>query len=160
MVLLNSEVKLNTGDVAPDFSLNGTDDKTHSLSDYNDYEGLLVIFMCNHCPYVKAKVDAIKEIHAKYLEAGADIIETNTFSGTSIAMADYKMEHLVYELAPSILTYFHSDTSKNRGNRKGGTGWNPFRPHQPSLARQRTCSGSLAKFAVRGPARTCTQTRN
>ncbi|MDQ3392897.1 MAG: homocysteine S-methyltransferase family protein, partial [Bacteroidota bacterium] len=40
----------------------------------------------------------IKEIHAKYLEAGSDIIETNTFSSTSIAMADYKMEHLVYEL--------------------------------------------------------------
>ncbi len=42
--------------------------------------------------------EAIKEIHKKYLEAGADIIETNTFSGTTIAMADYKMEDLVYEL--------------------------------------------------------------
>ncbi|CAL2080442.1 Methionine synthase, homocysteine S-methyltransferase domain [Tenacibaculum dicentrarchi] len=41
---------------------------------------------------------AIKEIHAKYFEAGADIIETNTFSGTTIAMADYQMENLVYEL--------------------------------------------------------------
>ncbi len=41
---------------------------------------------------------AILEIHRKYLEAGADIIETNTFSGTTIAMADYGMEHLVYEL--------------------------------------------------------------
>ena len=41
---------------------------------------------------------AIKEIHAKYFEAGADIVETNTFSSTSIAMADYQMENLVYEL--------------------------------------------------------------
>ena len=41
---------------------------------------------------------AIAEVHAKYLEAGADIIETNTFSGTSISMADYDMEDLVYEL--------------------------------------------------------------
>ena len=41
---------------------------------------------------------AIKEIHAKYFEVGADIIETNTFSGTTIAMADYQMEDLVYEL--------------------------------------------------------------
>ncbi|WP_233897256.1 homocysteine S-methyltransferase family protein [Tenacibaculum piscium] len=41
---------------------------------------------------------AIKEIHAKYFAAGADIIETNTFSGTTIAMADYQMENLVYEL--------------------------------------------------------------
>ncbi len=42
--------------------------------------------------------DVIKEIHAKYFEAGADIAETNTFSSTSIAMADYHMEDYVYEL--------------------------------------------------------------
>ncbi len=41
---------------------------------------------------------AIKEVHAKYFAAGADIVETNTFSGTTIAMADYEMEDLVYEL--------------------------------------------------------------
>jgi 5-methyltetrahydrofolate--homocysteine methyltransferase len=40
----------------------------------------------------------IKEIHKAYLDAGADIIETNTFSGTSIAQADYKLEHIVYDL--------------------------------------------------------------
>ena len=41
---------------------------------------------------------AIKEIHESFLEAGADIIETNTFSSTTVAMADYHMEDLVYEL--------------------------------------------------------------
>ena len=41
---------------------------------------------------------AIKAIHAQYFEAGADIVETNTFSSTTIAMADYQMEDLVYEL--------------------------------------------------------------
>lgn len=41
---------------------------------------------------------AIADVHRVYLEAGADIIETNTFSGTTIAMADYGMEELVYEL--------------------------------------------------------------
>jgi 5-methyltetrahydrofolate--homocysteine methyltransferase len=40
----------------------------------------------------------IRAIHAAYLEAGADILETNTFNATSIAMADYHMEDLVYEL--------------------------------------------------------------
>ncbi len=40
----------------------------------------------------------IREIHTAYLEAGADIIETNTFNSTSISMADYHMEELVYEL--------------------------------------------------------------
>ncbi|WP_109438835.1 MULTISPECIES: homocysteine S-methyltransferase family protein [Aquimarina] len=42
--------------------------------------------------------EAIKEVHRLYFEAGADIVETNTFSGTTIAMADYEMEELVYEL--------------------------------------------------------------
>lgn len=42
--------------------------------------------------------EVIKEIHQKYLEVGADIIETNTFSSTSIAMADYEMEAFVYEI--------------------------------------------------------------
>ncbi|MDC9723756.1 MAG: homocysteine S-methyltransferase family protein [Urechidicola sp.] len=42
--------------------------------------------------------EAIKEIHRKYFNAGADIIETNTFSATTIGMADYDMEDWVYEL--------------------------------------------------------------
>lgn len=42
--------------------------------------------------------DIIKDIHRQYFEAGADIAETNTFSGTSIAQADYHLEDIVYEL--------------------------------------------------------------
>ena len=42
--------------------------------------------------------DLIESIHREYLEAGADIIETNTFSGTSIAQADYGLEGKVYEI--------------------------------------------------------------
>jgi len=42
--------------------------------------------------------EAIATIHRKYFDAGADIVETNTFSGTTIAMADYQMEDFVYEL--------------------------------------------------------------
>lgn len=42
--------------------------------------------------------DIIKDIHMQYLEAGADIIETNTFSSTTIAQADYQLEPLAYEL--------------------------------------------------------------
>jgi len=40
----------------------------------------------------------IRDIHTAYLNAGADIVETNTFNGTSIAMADYNMEEIVYDL--------------------------------------------------------------
>src|SRR5205823_4554968 len=40
----------------------------------------------------------IAAIHRQYLEAGADIIETNTFSAQAISLADFKMEHLAYEV--------------------------------------------------------------
>ena len=40
--------------------------------------------------------DIIYQIHKEYLTAGADIIETNTFSGTCIAQADYDLQHLAY----------------------------------------------------------------
>ena len=42
--------------------------------------------------------DIIRAIHSAYLEAGADIIETNSFTSTAISLADYGMEDLVYEL--------------------------------------------------------------
>ena len=69
----------------------------------SDYRG---VRFKNHPLDVKGNNDllsltqpnAIREIHEAYLEAGADIIETNTFSATQIAMADYEMSSLVYEL--------------------------------------------------------------
>ena len=47
---------------------------------------------------VLTRPDVIADIHAEYLDAGADIIETNTFSGTSVSQADYGLEALAYEL--------------------------------------------------------------
>ncbi len=62
---------------------------------FKDYE---ILLKGNNDLLTLTQPEAIKEIHKKYLAAGADIIETNTFSGTTIAMADYGMEALVYEL--------------------------------------------------------------
>src|SRR6266571_6408740 len=47
---------------------------------------------------ILTRPDVISEIHEQYLAAGADIIETNTFSSTAIAQADYRLESLAYEL--------------------------------------------------------------
>ena len=65
MALTESTISLKTGDSAPEFNLKGIDDNMHSLNDYSK-KGLLIIFMCNHCPYVKAKINAIKELHDKF----------------------------------------------------------------------------------------------
>ena len=68
-----------------DFRNEQLKDHAHSLKGNND---LLSI----------TRPDVIKEIHRKYLAVGADIIETNTFGGTSVAQADYHLESLVYEI--------------------------------------------------------------
>lgn len=52
MVLLQSKM-VPLGSPAPDFNLMGTDDKQHSLATYANKKVLVVIFMCNHCPYVQ-----------------------------------------------------------------------------------------------------------
>jgi len=45
-----------------------------------------------------SKPEVIAGVHTEYLEAGADLVETNTFNATSVSQADYHLEHLVYEL--------------------------------------------------------------
>lgn len=76
MVLLESQVKLAKGDAAPAFELPGTDGKNHNLAGYSK-EGLLVIFMCNHCPYVKAKLPEILRLHEKFKDR-IDVVGINS----------------------------------------------------------------------------------
>lgn len=66
MVVMESQIVLKKDDSAPDFELLGVDDKKYSLASFNEFEAVLVIFMCNHCPYVKAKVDAINELQNRF----------------------------------------------------------------------------------------------
>jgi peroxiredoxin len=66
MVAAESEHVLERDDGAPDFELQGTDGATYSLADFEGYEALLVVFTCNHCPYAKAKEDALNTLAAEY----------------------------------------------------------------------------------------------
>lgn len=59
-------LKLKIGDKAPDFSLPGADGKVHSLNDFKGKKVLVVIFMCNHCPYVQGSLERIKAIQNEY----------------------------------------------------------------------------------------------
>jgi len=62
---------------APEFRLKGIDGKEHSL---NEYKGkiLLVVFMCNHCPYVQPKFDYLIELQKKYFELQVIGINSNS----------------------------------------------------------------------------------
>ena len=66
--------------------------------------------------------DIIGAIHRQYFQAGSDIVETNTFSGTTIAQADYKLEHRVLILTsnpPSWPSKLRLKSQKNRVGRCG-----------------------------------------
>jgi 5-methyltetrahydrofolate--homocysteine methyltransferase len=68
-----------------DFRKGWFEDHSHPLKGNNDLLSL-------------TRPEIIKDIHRAYFEAGADIAETNTFSGTTIAQADYALEHAVYDI--------------------------------------------------------------
>ncbi|QSG12047.1 Thiol-disulfide isomerase or thioredoxin [Halapricum desulfuricans] len=60
MVSLDTDdYRLERGDEAPAFELTGTDGRDYTLDDFGDFEALLVVFTCNHCPYAKAKMDEL-----------------------------------------------------------------------------------------------------
>ena len=65
--------------------------------------------------------DIIKAIHSAYFEAGSDIVETNTFNATSIAMADYRMESLAYEI----------NVESARVAKEAATEYTQKTPHKP-----------------------------
>tara|TARA_Y100000031_G_scaffold153184_1_gene197882 strand:+ start:231 stop:776 length:546 start_codon:yes stop_codon:yes gene_type:complete len=69
---------LKHGDSAPSFSLSATNGKNYSLESFNGSKALLVIFMCNHCPYVKPKIDELKRITADYKDEGLAVVAINS----------------------------------------------------------------------------------
>jgi len=65
---------LPLGTPAPDFSLVDTDGQTVSPADFIDRKGLLVVFLCNHCPYVKHVADELKRIADDYMPQGIAVV--------------------------------------------------------------------------------------
>jgi len=66
------------GDKAADFKLKNVDGKMVSMADYKDAKGFVVIFSCNHCPYVIAYEDRMIELHNEYAPKGFPIIAINS----------------------------------------------------------------------------------
>lgn len=69
---------LKIGDKAPDFRLKNVDGKMVSLADYPQVKGFIVIFSCNHCPFVKAYEDRIIDLHKKYAPKGFPVVAINS----------------------------------------------------------------------------------
>ena len=76
MALLHSTESV-LGSKAPAFFLPGVDGKTYSLESFKNYRGLLVVFMCNHCPYVIAVHERLSRLAKKFEPQGIAVIGIN-----------------------------------------------------------------------------------
>ncbi len=65
---------LPLGTQAPDFTLTNTDGLSVSLSDFRDKKALVIIFMCNHCPYVKHVAPELTRVSNEYMPKGVGFI--------------------------------------------------------------------------------------
>jgi peroxiredoxin len=69
---------LKIGSHAPDFNLPGIDGKEYSLNSFADKNALIIIFSCNHCPYVQAYEERMKQIQDDYQKKGVTVIAINS----------------------------------------------------------------------------------
>jgi len=73
-----SSTMLPLGTKAPDFSLVNVDGRTVSLKDFADAPALLVMFICNHCPFVKHLAPALAQFTSEYMDKGVGIVAVNS----------------------------------------------------------------------------------
>ena len=80
------------GAPAHDFSLPGTDGKIWSLENFKDKKALAIIFMCNHCPYVKAVLQRLIDLQNDYADRSAQLVGIN--SNDAVKYPDDSMENM------------------------------------------------------------------
>ncbi len=76
-MLLESE-KISLGSSAPAVSLKGVDDEMHALEEFENAKVLVIVFMCNHCPYVQAVWGRLVELQAEFEGRGVQFVGINS----------------------------------------------------------------------------------
>ena len=70
-------LRLKIGDKAQDFKLPGVDGKAYTLDSFRGKRFLVIVFMCNHCPYVQGSIERLKAIQSDYVIKGVQVIGIN-----------------------------------------------------------------------------------
>ncbi|MBI4925517.1 MAG: thioredoxin family protein [Bdellovibrio sp.] len=100
------------GSPAPDFSLSGTDGKTYSLASFDNKKALLVIFMCNHCPYVIATQDRINKLAKEYGNKGLALVGINANDAEKYPEDSFENMKLVANKHGYVFPYLYDETQK------------------------------------------------
>ena len=91
--MIAQRYRLQAGDPAPDFELPGVDGRTRPLASFSDQRILVVIFSCNHCPYVQAFEDRMVALQRAYAAQGVQLVAIN--SNDEAAYPDDRFEAMV-----------------------------------------------------------------
>jgi peroxiredoxin len=83
--------KIPFGKKAPDFSLPGIDGKIYSLASFGDKKILVVVFMCNHCPYVQACWDQLIALQKEFGERKVQFVGINSNDATQYPEDSFEM---------------------------------------------------------------------
>lgn len=103
---------LSIGDKAPDFKLKNIDGKMVSLSEYPDAKGAIVIFTCNHCPWVKKYETRIQALHETYAPKGYPVIGINSNDEKIVPGDSYEGMQKNYKEKGFTFPYLHDETQK------------------------------------------------
>lgn len=95
MALEESDSQLEIGKTAPNFELNNYNGEKVSLNDLDNFDGVLIVFMCNHCPYVKAQTEELRKLDQEFQSVA--LVGINPNSETHPEDSVGKMEVFVEE---------------------------------------------------------------
>jgi len=107
-----STEKLKIGSNAPDFNLVGIDDKYYSLNDFNESKGIVIIFFCNHCPYVQAYIERIKKLQDDFNEKGIKVITINPNDSTRYPEDSFEEMKLRAIINQFNFIYLHDESQQ------------------------------------------------
>ena len=100
------------GASAAEFELPGTDGKIYRLSQFQNSKALVIVFMCNHCPYVKATLDRINKLAQTYSLRGVQLIGINSNDAAKYPDDSFEeMKKLVQDRKLSF-PYLHDETQE------------------------------------------------
>lgn len=89
MSLLES-IDVPLGTIAPDFQLKGVDGNEYSLDDFRERSILVIVFMCNHCPYVQACIERLITLQRDFIDHGVRFIGINPNDALDVPEDDFE----------------------------------------------------------------------
>jgi peroxiredoxin len=111
MVAMESTM-LDLGTAAPDFKLPDTERKMVSLNDFKDAKALLVVFMCNHCPFVKHVLDGLVGLVKEYQKKGVAVVGINSNDIENYPQDSPENMALVAKEKDFTFPYLYDETQK------------------------------------------------